>query len=376
MVLDTITMNTDRHFENLMIGLDGELIPIDHGSSFISPGKRQGDNAGSSGAERIGGTIGGPHNALLGIPASHDPIPKDKLAKLKKLSSTDIRKQLGKDRDLIRSTSNEVPGEGGQPLISDQALDVSARAARFMKLAAKNVPPLSPAAIQVALGSAAEELFEHDGKTFVLDQRAFEKRAKEVITRAAGSQDVIKDVCLASDEEYAALVTEAKALGWDYTYRGDPAESGAMTDPISLVTIVARKIKRPERNDTERCKDVKEQLAKPGDYREELKFAKQEIAMALIALMPPSAAGPANKALNNASKSVMPLEDLSKVINIFSANAMQYQKLRFAKLREQNNLVGWEDHCLRAEQSGSPQRLAAEITRVMKFRKIAAIADL
>ncbi len=233
-IFDTITLNTDRHAGNVLIGDQGNLIPIDHGGSMPNPvGLIDPDNPDGgtedTGIERIGNTLGGPHNALLRLPNAHAPMSAKTLKRLKGLDPDAMAKEMAKDRDEIAAEHPSMTG-----LVSDAAIECSRRSAMFMKMAASNKPPLSPAAVQVALGSNAKELLDPE-----VDDKEFRKRAKVILTRTARNKDTIKQVCTASDGEYAELCAQVQALGWKVDGRND-APTGGIVDPLILTTIIGR----------------------------------------------------------------------------------------------------------------------------------------
>jgi hypothetical protein len=228
-IFDTITLNADRHSGNVLLDPGGGLIPIDHGTSFLEPG--------SGGNGRIADTLGGPHNALLSVSGMHQPMSPKMLKGLKALDPDEYASGLKKDRDQVAAAHPDMNG-----MISDAAIESSRRSAYFVKLAAKAKPPLSAGAIQVALGGAAKELLDPD-----VDFRSFRQRAQAVIDRTAPNQDIIKQVCLASKGEFNALLDQVAALGWPVQRGGGAPTDGGLTDPLMMVTIVEKGIKRPVR---------------------------------------------------------------------------------------------------------------------------------
>ena len=144
-IFDTITLNTDRHAGNILIGQKGELIPIDHGCSFVAS-----DN---SGICRLSETMGGPHNVLLSLPSAHQPMSKTMLKKINNFDPEEFEKCLKRQRDVIQKTHRETDGT-----LSNNSIFMSRCSMEFVKIAAKIKPRLSPAAIQSALGGNAKEL--------------------------------------------------------------------------------------------------------------------------------------------------------------------------------------------------------------------------
>jgi hypothetical protein len=220
-IADTIMLNTDRHAGNLLLN-GNDIVPIDHGESFAEPNE--------VGLARIRVALGGAHNALLGIPKAHEPMSTGVSSKVSTLlDAGQLSTSLKKDRDTTAAVHGDMKG-----MISDDAIEVSRRSAAFVKLAAG--AKLSPAAIQVALGSGANELLD----VHHVDELTFTKRASSIIKKAAEMQSVIKDVCLASGSEYAALCNEVKNLGWEVQDRGAPPNPShfMLCDPMMMLSAI------------------------------------------------------------------------------------------------------------------------------------------
>src|SRR6185437_8339683 len=99
-IFDTITLNTDRHSGNILMGPNNELIPIDHGASLVNT-EDEGHGIMANGIGRICDMFGSRHNCLLGLPGAHEPLSPAMLKKLKALDVSDLGKSLTRDRDAI-----------------------------------------------------------------------------------------------------------------------------------------------------------------------------------------------------------------------------------------------------------------------------------
>lgn len=252
-VFDAMSLNTDRHSGNLLVDKDNNLIPIDHGAGLIEPS--------ATGNQRIVATMAGPHNALLRVPAAHEPMTDKMLKQLKALDPDAFRDALKRDRNTIGKVhdSDDPNAAKINASVSDGALESARRSASFVKLAAKNKPPLSPAAIQIALGSAAVELLDPK-----IDDSTFRKLAQKAIDRAAPHQEVLKQICVSSDGEYIDLCRQVEALGWVTQERHGMANVSAgdllIKDPLEMIYILQNNIKVPK--PPRRLKDTATQAEK------------------------------------------------------------------------------------------------------------------
>ena len=144
-VLDTVTLNLDRHDGNLLLDQAGTgVIPIDHGLSFPD------SQAVESGM--IGINMAGDKNVMLRLPNSYVPFTQASLDGIANI-----------DPDLMQAALAAESRKMGQlhPSLEDkmssQALSISNLAAQFLKAAA---PRLPPAVLQAALGANAAELLD------------------------------------------------------------------------------------------------------------------------------------------------------------------------------------------------------------------------
>lgn len=294
-VFDLMTLNTDRHGGNIMCDAQGRMLPIDHGCSFP-----QGD----AGIRRINETFAGPHNALLRMPEAFEPMPPAMVKGLKSLKSSDYRAALGKDRDDITAVHPSMDRQSfqgpphpdqGTPagvdtlrVVSDQALDWAGKAARFAKLAARNQPPLSAGAMQMAFGANAQAL---------LGAADFDAAAKAVIAAAAPHNETVKAVCTSDDAEYAELCRKVRALGWRPQPRGGAPSQGAISDPLVLMSIVANNMRRNTTPPTT-LDQVRANVPAPGTMKTQLLTLRKDLIAKFIALMPAAARAAQTAALN------------------------------------------------------------------------------
>ncbi len=324
-IYDTLTLNTDRHAGNLMVGTDGSLVPIDHGESFAENN--------SQGIKRVGATMGGPHNALLQIPSAHAPMSKDMLKQLKALDPEKYALGLAKDNAEIGSVHDDM-----KDAISPGAIENARRAATFVKMAAKNEPPLSPASIQVALGGAAERLLDP-----ARNDRQFRAAATEVIARMAPRQEVVKEVCTAGNLEYAALVKKVEDLGWICALRtGEPAP-GAITDPLVMTKIIEGKIKCPAQAAAKK-ELMKTIISGPPSAEDALKVVianRTEVLQGLMRLIAPNEMsnmrGDLPKFLGRSKDDQA--HDLSLAIGRATQLALEFQTARAVKLNSDHRIA-------------------------------------
>jgi len=321
-IFDTLTLNTDRHDGNVLLDAGDNLIPIDHGESFAE--------ANDQGTERIRATIGTPHNALLALPGAHVPMSKEMVKKLKALNADKFANDLAKDNGKI---GEEHPGMQGA--IGDGALENVRRAAMFTKLAAKNEPPLSPAAIQVAMGNAAKLLFDP-----AINEATFKANAQAAINRIAPQQAAVREVCTSLDPEYAVLAGKAEALGWPVAQRSGAPSADTVADPVTLLTIVKQNIQCPTKMSQIMAKIRQIETAPPGqsltpaDAMATILEARRETFRQLIAIMDPKdgkdVRGQVTRIEGRASADIP--HDLAMLMPLAIANATKNQRARLNAL--------------------------------------------
>jgi hypothetical protein len=227
-VFDMMTLANDRHGGNILLGPNGELIPIDHGENFT-------ETTDPTAAARLKTTLGGVGNALLAIPSAHDPMPKEVAAAAASVNPGELHDTLTADRDAVAARHGDMKG-----MISDAAIISAERAGQFTKLAAKMKPPISVAAAQVALGTHVKELLDP-----TLEYGAFSANAQSILAAVAKQQGAIKEVCLSSNTDYELLCQEVEQLGWRVQRRGEPTVPDLVSDPMTMMAILANQAKAP-----------------------------------------------------------------------------------------------------------------------------------
>lgn len=237
-IFDTITLNTDRHAGNILMGQNGELIPIDHGASLVNT-EDDGYGLMANGCGRINDMFGSRHNCLLGLPGAHEPLSPAMLKKIKALDPSELARNLTRDRDAIAQEHPDM-----RNTVSDAAILASRRSAVFLKMAAKLKPTPSMAQIQTAMGGAADVLFDP-----TINEAGFKNNAQVVLAGMAQQGAVIEDMCLCEDTEYAALMDEARSLGWPVQSPGRDAVTGAISDPVMLLQICQTQTQAPAQRD-------------------------------------------------------------------------------------------------------------------------------
>ena len=223
-VFDMMTLANDRHPGNILMGANGELIPIDHGENFTEVGNAEA-------LLRLPVTLAGPANALLSIPSAHDPMPEEVRSKAVAINPSEFRDVLKADRDEIAKAHGSL-----EDMISDTAIDGAARAAEFTKRAAK--AKVSAAAAQVALGAHAKELLDP-----ALSYAEFSKNADAIVKVAHAQQKAVKDVCLCSNADYHVLCEKVERSGWAAQRRGATTGDRSVGDPMMMIAILTNNLK-------------------------------------------------------------------------------------------------------------------------------------
>jgi hypothetical protein len=234
-LFDAMTLASDRHAGNLLIGQKGELIPIDHGENFVEVKGDPKKRGRKEGIERLQVAMAGCNNVLLKIPAAHDPLPDDLRNLAKGIRPDEYKATLVQGKKAV---AKDDPAFGD--LMSDESIDAAARAAQFVALAADAELPLSPAAIQVALASNAKTLFDP-----ALRPDEFRAAAIDVLDSVGKQQPAIKEVSLASDVEYELLCRDvANAPGnFKPQSRNAPTQENFVADPALMLAIAMGQIK-------------------------------------------------------------------------------------------------------------------------------------
>lgn len=193
-LLDTVTLNLDRHAGNLLIKGDGnnpEVVPIDHGLTFPPKGA----------LDIVGKNLGSEKNVLLKMPGSYEDFSQEMLGKIDDIDVDVLFGAMQQEVDDIEQVHPETQGK-----IPPESLAISKRATLFLKRAA---PQLSPAVVQIALGQNSEELLDPD-----IDEQEFERRADVVIQRALREKGGLKEYFLMTDEERLRMRDTLFANGW------------------------------------------------------------------------------------------------------------------------------------------------------------------
>ena len=197
-MLDMVTLNMDRHGDNVMMqgkpGSNPELVPIDHGLTF--PGK--------DAREDLHKKMGASFNVMLAMPGSHEPFTDEMLKAIDDIDPDTMSASMRRELTLIEK---HHPGTKGK--VDREGIDAAARSARFLKLGAAMKPPPSPAAIQLALGQYGEELLDP-----ALPDQAFEVRAKEVLADVLGQQGAIKELFTMPLEQQGEMRAQLVDNGW------------------------------------------------------------------------------------------------------------------------------------------------------------------
>lgn len=238
-VLDIVLLNTDRHGGNMLVkpGQNGEssLVPIDHG--LCLPPREATD--------QLTNNIGTSHNALLGLPGSHEPFTPEMLTALDRLDPDVLAGGMKRERETIEQAHPATAGT-----VSDDAIELSRRSAMFLKLAARR---LCPAAIQVGLSRFHAELFDP-----ALDMQTFPQLVDRIVTELEGDQDDIKEFFLMPVEMQRKVKQDLAESGWQ-TGRFS-AEASILANPASALRTWKAKLRAPnlERDPNRRPPDLDE----------------------------------------------------------------------------------------------------------------------
>ncbi len=194
-LLDTISLNTDRHAGNMLVkrAANGppRLVPIDQGLCFPSRGS----------SSQLSSTIGGSHNALLAMPGSHRPFDAALQQSIAALEPDALAEALKRERATIAEAHPSTMG-----LISDESIELSRRSAMFLKRAAAR---LTPAAVQVGIGRFHDELFDPD-----LDMARFDTLADRIIGEMEADQDDLAEYLLMPRELQLQVSGDLVASNW------------------------------------------------------------------------------------------------------------------------------------------------------------------
>ena len=231
MLLDMLTLNCDRHADNMMMGKDKNgddaLLPIDHGLSFPNASKQ----ANGSISEKLGG----PFCATLSLPGAHQPFtPAMKLA-IEKLSPNAIKVAMEQELELM---SQVFPNAA--KTLKAESLELSRRSAIFLKLSVAHDPSLTPAASQVAFAQHAMELLD-----LSLNDKQFTTLAEQYIAAAAPNQGALGKLFLMPKDELGALSKVLSANGWSDGPTSNPSERWLTNNPQLALDVYHCDLKNP-----------------------------------------------------------------------------------------------------------------------------------
>lgn len=159
-VLDILSLNTDRHGGNFMVGrrptpgggTEPTLIPIDHGLTL--PGREQMRERGSDRMNEAS------TNALLAMPGSYQPFSPEMQDRIAMLDPAAIEAAV---MASVAAVDQAYPDLGAASRIGNDSAALAKRSALFLKRACGR---LSPAMIQMALASRQDEIFDSDDQAF------------------------------------------------------------------------------------------------------------------------------------------------------------------------------------------------------------------
>lgn len=238
-IADTIMLNVDRHYGNML--MDGNnLVPIDHGGTFIDPNLNRG-----RGVDRITQALSTSHNCLLQMPGTHVPLTNRDRANLKQIDPLALIREMMDKRDELAQTMPDamvsaptVDTRGvatpGPEVMSNATMELTRRSAEFVKIAA-GYQGISVATIQVAMAGAAKLLFDLQ-KTGPTD---FEQIAHKVLTDARKNQAVMREACLLNDMENETVCAALADQGWNPNERGKPPANSVDCDPAFKLKLAA-----------------------------------------------------------------------------------------------------------------------------------------
>jgi hypothetical protein len=231
MLLDMMTLNCDRHGDNMLIGTDTNgdqtLLPIDHGLSFPEPGAQ----ANGTIAEKLGG----PFCATLALPGAHEPFTPEMMAAIQSLAPNAIKAAMEKE---LATMGDAFPDAASK--IKRESLELARRSALFLKLAVANNPPLTPAAAQVAFAQHTPELLD-----LALNDNAFNRLAQGFITAAAGQQGALGELFTLPKDELGTLYQTLIDNGWTQGPTGKVSERWLTGNPKLALDVYRCDLKQP-----------------------------------------------------------------------------------------------------------------------------------
>jgi hypothetical protein len=147
-LLDLVTLNTDRHSGNLMVQGDGDdtkLVPIDQGLTF--PDKE--------GLKQRGDRIG-PGHALYANPGCKEQFDPDTIAKIKQLDGDALVQEM---TNSFNTMAQMHPGAANGQLVSQESFDNVKRSVEFLKAVCER---LTVQQIMMAYSSKQDLIFTDD----------------------------------------------------------------------------------------------------------------------------------------------------------------------------------------------------------------------
>jgi len=231
MLLDMMTLNCDRHADNMLLGQDKNgneaLLPIDHGLSF--------PEATDDAKESIANKLGGPFCATLSLPGAHQPFTQAMKDAIDKLSPDAIKAAMEKELALMKKVFPEAAKS-----LKVESLELSRRSAIFLKMAVANNPPLTPAAAQVAFAQHSMELLD-----LTLNEQAFYALAEQYIAAAAPNQGALGKLLLMPKDEMGAVMQTVQDNGWTEGPTNYPTERWLTNNPQLALDIYYRDLMQP-----------------------------------------------------------------------------------------------------------------------------------
>jgi Phosphatidylinositol 3- and 4-kinase len=238
-LMDIMSLSVDRHGGNIMVDTndpnDPKLIPIDHGASLPSrkdfPALKQ--RMAGLDVKRFSES-GSPVNTLLQIPSAFEPFDPDTLAKLELLDPAAIEADMKAQRDALDAVHPDLDATGK---VGDDSFSMSKRSMMFLKKAAKT---LSPAEIQLALGTRGEELFD-------APDNQFDTVADQVIADMAPKKAAYQEVLGLSAKQQYDMHEWLKNNGWVQAVESGTSSASTfiMSDPVAALAIYKSKTPNP-----------------------------------------------------------------------------------------------------------------------------------
>jgi hypothetical protein len=230
MILDMMSLNMDRHGDNVMMqtpqGGPPDLVPIDHGLTFPPPS--------ADTLSEMAKKIGAGFNAMLAMPGSHEPFTDEMLEAIEAIDPDTMAVGLRREMALLEKHHGQTKGK-----LTSDAIEMSRRSTLFLKKGAAFDPPLSPAAIQVALGQYAAELLDP-----AVAETEFDRHADEILADVAAQQEDLKELFLMPMAQQGEMRLGLVANGW---YDEFSIESWVNKNPRLALKIYKADLKEPSK---------------------------------------------------------------------------------------------------------------------------------